>query len=104
MNDTIYRQAVFDVLHEECSTAVEDFLRDKVKQLPSAQPETCAYWDSESNFCALHRPSAQPEVKEIGYSECANAMLKMWIDNVLTDGEYFRIMDKLNKKWSKVNE
>ena len=42
-------------------------------------------------------PSAQPEVKEIGYAECANAMLKMWIDNVLTDGEYNRIMDKLNE-------
>ena len=38
----------------------------------------------------------QPEAKEIGYAECANAMLKMWIDNVLTDGEYNRIMDKLN--------
>lgn len=41
-------------------------------------------------------PTAQPEAKEIGYAECANAMLKMWIDNVLTDGEYNRIMDKLN--------
>ena len=37
--ETIYRQAVFDVLREECSTAVEDFLRDKVKAIPSAQPE-----------------------------------------------------------------
>lgn len=46
-------------------------------------------------------PSAQPEPKEIGYTECANAMLKMWIDNVLTDGEYNRIMDKLNKHWGK---
>jgi len=44
-------------------------------------------------------PSAQPEQHEIGYSECANAMLKMWIDNVLTDGEYNRIMDKLNAHW-----
>ena len=41
-------------------------------------------------------PSARPEVKEIGYAECANAMLKMWIDNVLTDDEYNRIMDRLN--------
>ena len=41
-------------------------------------------------------PSAQPEQHEIGYSECADAMLKMWIDDVLTDGEYIRIMDKLN--------
>ena len=44
-------------------------------------------------------PSAEPEQHEIGYSECANAMLKMWIDNVLTDGEYSRIMDKLNAHW-----
>ncbi len=41
-------------------------------------------------------PSAQPEVKEISYTDCANAMLMMWIDKVLTDGEYNRIMDKLN--------
>ena len=45
-------------------------------------------------------PPAQPEQHEIGYSECANAMLKMWIDNVLTDGEYSRIMDKLNTHWA----
>lgn len=43
-------------------------------------------------------PSAEPEPKPISYMECANAMLKMWIDNVLTDGEYHRIMDKLNSK------
>jgi len=45
-------------------------------------------------------PSAQQEPHEIGYGECANAMLKMWIDNVLTDGEYNRIMDKLNAYWA----
>ena len=48
--------------------------------------------------------SAQPEQHEIGYSECANAMLKMWIDNVLTDGEYNRIMDKLNAHWAERRE
>ena len=42
-------------------------------------------------------PSAQPEIKPIDYQDCANAMMKMWMDNVLTDGEYNRIMDKLNK-------
>lgn len=41
-------------------------------------------------------PSVDPEAREIGYAECASAMLKMWIDNVLTDGEYNKIMDKLN--------
>lgn len=46
-------------------------------------------------------PSAQPEIKEIDYSQCADAMLKMWIDKVVTDGEYYRIMDKLNIYWAK---
>ena len=41
-------------------------------------------------------PSAHPEIKPISYQDCANAMMMMWIDNVLTDGEYRRIMDKLN--------
>lgn len=45
-------------------------------------------------------PTIEPEQHEIGYSDCANAMLKMWIDNVLTDGEYNRIMDKLNAHWA----
>ena len=41
------------------------------------------------------------EPQEIGYDQCVNAMLKMWIDNVVTDGEYNRIMDKLNKHYGK---
>lgn len=44
------------------------------------------------------------EIKPIGYRECSDAMLKMWMDNVLTDGEYNRIMDKLNAKWSRIAE
>lgn len=40
--------------------------------------------------------------QEIGYDDCANALLKMWMDNVLTDGDYYRIADKLNKKWGKI--
>lgn len=32
----------------------------------------------------------------ITYPICAAAMLKLWIDDVLTDDEYNRIMDKLN--------
>ena len=78
MNDLISRQAAIDATWFEPSYTdplnVLTEVRDRLKALPSAQPE----------------------VKEIGYAECANAMLKMWIDNVLTDGEYNRIMDKLN--------
>ena len=49
-------------------------------------------------------PPAQSEPHEIGYSECANSTLKMWIDNVLTDGEYSHIMDKLNAYWAERRE
>jgi len=37
---------------------------EAISMLPSAQPrQTCEYWDSESNFCALCRPSAQRKGK-----------------------------------------
>ena len=42
---------------------------------------------------------AQPEQQEISYKDCADATLKMWIDNVLTDWEYNRIMNRLNAYW-----
>ena len=36
-----------------------------VLNCPPAQPrDECEYWDSESFFCALHRPFAQPEQKK----------------------------------------
>ena len=35
--------------------------------------------------------------KTIDYQDCAEAMLKMWMEHILADGEYNRIMDKLNK-------
>lgn len=50
------------------------------------------------------KQQSESEIKPIGYRECSNAMLKMWMDNVLTDGEYYRIMDKLNAKWEKILE
>lgn len=37
------------------------------------------------------------ECNPISYVDCANALLKMWMENIMTDGEYNRIMDKLNK-------
>ena len=46
-------------------------------------------------------PSTESEPRSISYLDCSNAMLKMWMDNVLTDGEYNRIMDKLNAKYAK---
>jgi hypothetical protein len=59
------------------------------------------FYDNEVTARKLidEQPTIQPEPHEIGYKECANALLKMWMDNVLTDGEYYRIADKLNEKW-----
>lgn len=60
-------------------------------------------WEFEYNgfnhaILALPMPFAEPEIKPISYQDCSNAMLMMWMDNVITDGEYNRIMDKLNAK------
>lgn len=71
MNDTISREAAIELAMQycpdddgTCSKADEDIrnLLDELEDLPSVQPEqTCEYWDSESKFCSLCRPSAQPE-------------------------------------------
>ena len=82
--DLIRRQAAIDValnffveflggaFHENCQKE----MIARFQRLPSVQPK--------------------PEVRPISYDDCANAMLKMWMENVITDGEYYRIMDKLN--------
>ena len=37
------------------------------------------------------------QAQQIDYQMCADSMLKMWMENVLSDAEYNRIMDKLNQ-------
>lgn len=66
-------------------------------------PNEPRWSDNEVVNFLKSRPSAQPEIKVIGYRDCANAMMKMWMDNVVTDGEYNRIMDKLNTYWRSRN-
>ena len=87
MSDLISRQKAIDI--------IEDFPHGDV-------------WNVESMEEMIDRikllPSAQPEVKQISYTDCANAMLMMWMDKVLTDGEYNRIMDKLNEHEKKKGE
>ena len=38
------------------------------------------------------------EAKPMSYADCSAALLQMWIDNILTDAEYYRLIAKLNKK------
>lgn len=82
MSDLISRQAAINAIKQICPIDTE---------------YDCTLLDRVDVRCVLtDLPSAQPEEKEIGYAECACAMLKMWIDDVLTDAEYNRIMDRLN--------
>ena len=81
MNDLISRQAAIDAISKTwiggTSLCWADTATDIIKKLPSAQPEP----------------------HPISYTDCANAMMKMQIENVLTDGEYNRVMDKLNDRY-----
>ena len=64
--------------------------------------ECCMHTDGKTcRKCpyALELLKAQEQAKPIDYQDCANAMLKMWMENVLTDGEYSKIMDKLNNAY-----
>ena len=52
---------------------------------------------------AVKMVKAVQALNPISYTDCANAMMMMWIDKVVTDGEYNRIMDKLNAKYKENN-
>ena len=80
MSDPIERQAAIDALDFEIvhMTAYRDGKNEgnplaqynkgledgkkAIEALPPAQPDSCEFYDTESHFCALHRPSAQPEI------------------------------------------
>ena len=51
---------------------------------------------NESKGELVYSTEAAP-VSPIGYRQKADALLKMWMDDELTDGEYYKIMDRLNK-------
>lgn len=87
MSDLISRQAAIDALQSNYEVR---------------NPKQNAIMD-ECVMLIFNVPSAQPEIKPIDYRDCANAMMRMWMDNVVTDGEYNRIMDKLNAYWGMGN-
>lgn len=92
MDDLISRQAAIDAIDDANDSLVED---DYTYGVQSGM--------EKAKYVIEALPSAEPEIKPIEYRDCANAMMKMWMDNVVTDGEYSRIMDKLNAHWRKNN-
>lgn len=69
MSDLISRQDAIKAIEDlqDCYNGFSDSY-DKaciigvLEELPAAQQTTCKYWDTESDFCTLYRPSAQPEI------------------------------------------
>lgn len=53
---------------EKLYKKIIQLLNKRITPLPPAQPDSCEFYDTESHFCALHRPSAQPEI--IQCEEC----------------------------------
>ena len=95
MDDLISRQAAIDALNEVYCHI------EMVKKRPVNKTEQAVYLDMIGAVKSV--PSEEPEIKPIEYRDCADAMLKMWMDNVVTDGEYNRIVDKLNAHWRMEN-
>ena len=83
MDDLISRRAAIDALNEYFARI------GKLKRRGLNKGEKAISLDTVGVIDTL--PSAP-----ISYLYCANAMLMMWLDEVITDGEYNRIMDKLN--------
>ena len=53
---------------------------------------------TEKEFLKWMNEDYGETIRPINYNDCANAMLMMWIENIVTDGQYNKIMDKLNDK------
>ena len=65
MSDLISRQVTIKAIEDlqDCYNGFSDTY-DKaciigvIEEVPSIEPNSCEYWDSESHFCALRRPQA----------------------------------------------
>ena len=107
--DCISRRAAIRWVKTECNPYGKPTLEfesgkrviEHLENMPPAQPEPSQVAKDISRIIENEKDMRVIEQTEIGYDACSNALLKMWMDNVLTDGEYNRIADKLNKKWGR---
>lgn len=76
--DCISRESVYNLLRRECSTAVENHLVDKIRQLPSIQPQyeeltpekAASEIASGSIVSALYWLDPMIQLKQMGYVVC----------------------------------
>ena len=81
MSDLINRQAAIEAIVKLPNAGIHwvvsaEAAINALETLPSAQPE-------------------EPETRSISFEDCSIALVSMLIDDVMTDLEYHRIMDKL---------
>lgn len=98
MDDLISRESVIEIIESVCS-ADDSYWQpgtlEKIRNLPTHPTPSNTL--GALDYVDRKNGKVFP-VEPISYLDCSNAMLKMWMDNVVTDGEYNRIIDKLNKK------
>lgn len=71
------------------------------------QPRTCEFWDAESNFCALHRPSAQPAPLSDAYTKAVwTWLLDYQIKAAELKGRYtpYEVLSWVANDWRKEHE
>lgn len=73
---------------EEAKVILKGFMENP---LYSDIPKVCRAFDM-----AIKALDEDP--KSIDYYDCSSAMLKLWMENIVTDSEYYRIIDKLNAR------
>lgn len=73
-------------------------VHDMLENIPVTVENKWFNWLQMACNRLAEQPPVTPEKTTITYKDCSEAMLIMWIDNVLTDGQYNKIMDKLNAK------
>lgn len=102
MSDLIDRQAAIDAIHNYFRNGLNaepTRIMDGYEVYVDMKSVNKKLYDNKNLSNAIKAlPSAEQEIKPITYCDCANAMLMMWMDNIVTDGEYNRIMDRLNAR------
>lgn len=77
MSDLISRQALIDAINQAVPKTLYDVLII-IDRLPPAEKHGCEYWDDESGFCALNKPSAEKHDEDIDImKECIRTWRKI---------------------------
>ena len=83
-----YADDIFDTVMRCYNEANKDYLQEQI--------QIASEYLTDEQKKELQKKTSNTAHK-ITYKDCADAMLMMWMEDVVTDSEYNRIMDKLNE-------